>query len=348
MIAPGVEPEGSTATQLELRPPPAPAPGPTLPELCPDFLDYCLVVRNLAAKTIRLYEADLLDFRRFAGAIPIRAADRDVVHGYVRSLFDRKLAVATIRRRVSALRAFFTWIEEEDHAPNPFRRIRFRLQQPRLLPRSLTAVETRRLLDAARVTAERNGGRSFDAAQMHFAVVAMFTTGMRLGELLSVQRDDVDAHTGAIKVFGKGSRERYVYMVGPEALGVLHAYLARRRTVRTASERLLVTTDGGVFNAAMLRRRLRTLGRRAGIHRRLTPHMLRHTSATQLLEAGVDIRLVQRLLGHASIASTEIYTHVSDRFLRDVLARTNALRRVGQVPLVQQTEMPLETGGAPR
>jgi integrase/recombinase XerD len=347
MIAPALEPEQRTAIQLELRSPQRlPRGGPTLCRLVPGFLDYCLVVRNLSPRTIDVYDADLLDFRRFAGDLPIGGADRDVIHGYVRSLFDRELAVATIRRRVSALRGFFTWTEEQGHAPNPFHRIRLRLQPPRLLPRSLTAVETRQLLDAARVSVEREGGHRLDTALMHFVVVALFTTGIRLGEILAVQRDDVDAHTGAIKVFGKGSRERYVYMVGPEALGVLRAYLTRRRKVRTPNESLLVTEDGGSFNAAMLRRRLRTLGRRARIHRRLTPHMLRHTAATQLLEAGVDIRLVQRLLGHASIASTEVYTHVSDRFLRDVLARTNTLRRIGRTPLAAQTELSLHVGGA--
>ena len=182
---------------------------------------------------------------------------------------------------------------------------------------------------------------SYDGALTYFAIVAMFTTGMRVNELLTLRLQDVDARTGILHVRGKGNRERRVYMAGPETLIVLRSFVARRRTLNLRSEQLLVTPRGNPVTPSLLRGRLRILARRARIARRVTRHMLRHTAATQLMEAGVDIRFVQRLLGQTSIAITEIHTHVSDRTLQDVLTRANTLRRVGQTPLVEQLEVPL-------
>ncbi len=263
---------------------------------------------------------------------------------------ERGLAIATIRRRIASLRAFCNWLEEERYlAIGPFHRLRLNLRKPRLLPRSLSAAEMRRLLNVARLAPWRDPRMSsFDCTLMHFALVAMFTTGVRMGEILSVRLPDVDYRAGILQVHGKGNRERRVYMAGPEALSVLHAYIARRRTVDTRFDHLLVTGRGRPLSASLLRYRLKRLVRRARIERRVTPHMLRHTAATQLLEAGVDIRLVQRLLGHSSIAMTEIYTQVSDRLLRETLTRANTLRRVGQTPLVEQIEAPLSAAVPPR
>lgn len=307
------------------------------------FLDYCQVVRNLSPRTVREYEGDLVDFHRFAGEITIIDLRRELIHGYVRSLFEREFAIATIRRRVATLRVFCRWLEYEQYVTiTPFHRLRFSLPKPRILPRALSAAEMRRLLDSARRAAWNDSRSShYDGALMHFAIVAMFTTGMRINELLSLRLDDVDTRAGIFQVHGKGRRERLVYMAGPEAMAVLQSFLERRRALRLRSDDLLVTSQGRVLSASALRLRLKLLVKKAHITRRVTPHMLRHTAATHLLEAGVDIRFVQRLLGHSSIAMTEIYTHVSDRALRDALMRANTLRRVGQTPLVEQLQVPL-------
>jgi integrase/recombinase XerC len=344
MIASFDGPESWTGIQLRLSPVSAGRAGMLVHVLGRGFIDYCHVVRNLSPKTIREYEGDLVDFHRFTGDIAVHHLRREVIHGYVRSLFERELAIATIRRHVATIRALCGWLEYEGYVPiTPFHRLRLNLKLPRVLPRALGASEMRRLLDTARRAMWMEvRTRRYDSALTHFAIVAMFTTGMRVNELLGIRLDDVDPRTGVLQVHGKGSRERRVYMAGPEALLVLQSFIARRRTLRTRCDHLVVNGRGNPVTASALRLRLRVLAKRAKITRRLTPHMLRHTAATQLVEAGVDIRFVQRLLGHSSISITEIYTHVSDRSLRDVLARANTLRRLGETVLVEQLQVPLD------
>jgi integrase/recombinase XerD len=133
---------------------------------------------------------------------------------------------------------------------------------------------------------------------------------------------------GSILVRGKGNRERRVYLSGQLARQVLDQYLFFRTRIAGCSNALLVDSDGAPLTPQHFRRRLATLCKRAQIKRHITPHMLRHTAATQLIEAGVDIRFVQKLLGHASIATTQIYTQVSDVSLRNTLEKANTFERL--------------------
>ena len=160
-----------------------------------------------------------------------------------------------------------------------------------------------------------------------FSVLALFATGLRISELTSIRLGDVSVREGSIQVRGKGDRERRVYMSGPSAVQTLATFVIARRRIASESDALLVHPNGRRVTAEHLRRVLRGLGMRAGLTRRITPHMPRHTTATQLLEAGVDIRFVQRLPGHR-IATTQIYTHVSDRALRTRLAKAGILSRL--------------------
>jgi integrase/recombinase XerD len=150
---------------------------------------------------------------------------------------------------------------------------------------------------------------------------------MRVGELAALRVGDIDTAAGRLKIFGKGSRERTVFVTDARLRDELHAYVSERhpRARQCIDSPLLVDKRGRALSAARIRRAIFLLGRTAGLRRRLTPHMLRHTAATMLLESGTDIRFVQRLLGHRSIVTTQIYTHVSDRALRMALARANIL-----------------------
>jgi site-specific recombinase XerD len=292
------------------------------------FLDHCRIAKRLSPHTLRAYEADLRDFGEFVGAKSalVAAVDRDVLRAYSRRLFERRLKESSVRRRLAVLKAFFQWLEtEEVIALTPFHRLGITVRQPHRLPRALTAQEMRALLRRATFEAEHGG---FDRKAMHFVVVVLFATGLRVGELASVGLGDVVAEEGLIQVRGKGNRERRVYLSGAEAKRSLAAYLKARSRIICESPCLLVTADGAPMGSQTIRRRLVFLAQRAGIDRRVTPHMLRHTAATQLVEAGVDIRFVQKLLGHASIATTQIYTQISDTSLRSTLEKANTLRRM--------------------
>lgn len=298
------------------------------------FLDHCRIAKGLSANTLRAYEGDLADFVAYAGAKrTIAKVDRDVVREYARALLEgRRLKEATVRRRMATLKVLFRWLEREELVPlSVFHQLDLSIRLPRRLPRAIDEPDMRRLLQLAEADAERaRGRRSYSPLLMHFAVVALFTTGLRISELTGARRDDVHVDEGAIQVRGKGNRERRVYLAGPQALAVLRRYLAARDRIPAMVDTLLLTSDGARVTASQVRKHLAAIASRAGITRRITPHMLRHTAATQLLEAGVDIRFVQRLLGHASIATTQLYTLVRDTSLRDRLNRANTLARLGR------------------
>ncbi|MFA5897552.1 MAG: tyrosine-type recombinase/integrase [Hyphomicrobium sp.] len=296
------------------------------------FLEHCRNSRRLALHTTRAYASDLADFgNRIGPDASSRGVSRENLLEYARHLSEeRKLKAATVRRRIATLKVFFRWLARKDEAStNPFDRADISIRLPRRLPRALETQEMRRLLKQARTEAAgRATGRQYDALLLEFVVVALFTTGLRISELTAVTILDVSVADKAIRVRGKGDRERTVYFAGAKATRILGAFLERRMRLRTPSTKLLASCSGLALTSQVVRLRLRVLAERAGLNRRVTPHMLRHTAATKLVEAGVDIRLVQRLLGHSSITTTQIYAQVSDLVLRNRMDRADTLSRL--------------------
>lgn len=196
---------------------------------------------------------------------------------------------------------------------NPFDAVEIRVRLPPRLPRCLPDGDMARLARAAA------GAGAMD----RLATMLLYATGMRVGELTSLRVRDVDLRAGTLRIVGKGDRERQVYVADPRLLGMLADFVSRRHGCAAGDARLLVDDCGRPAGPPSVRRALRRLCAAAGLARRVTPHVLRHTAATALLEAGVDVRMVQRVLGHASIATTQIYTHVTDRALRQAVERAD-------------------------
>jgi integrase/recombinase XerD len=293
------------------------------------FLDHCRVAKALSVHTLRAYRSDLDDLiAHVGGSVPVADIHRDTVRTYARLLLDvRRLKQATVKRRIATVKVFFRWMEREEHVQlSLFRDLEFAIRIPRRLPRALDRREIATLLERSRADAAADR-EHYDGLLMHFVVVALFMTGLRISELVTAKLEDVVAEDGALRVRGKGNRERRVYISGDTGRRVMTLYLSARESMG-AHGRLLVMKGGRAVTAQSVRRRLRALGQRAGLSRRITPHMLRHTAATQLLEAGVDIRFVQRLLGHSSIVTTQIYAEVNDTALQTVLARADTLARL--------------------
>lgn len=258
----------------------------------------------------------------------VEGIDRDHLHGYIGiMLHQEKLKQSSVKRRLATLKQLFSWLEREEVlSQTPFHRLDLTIRLPHRLPRALTVEEARALL--SQVEHEARIRQTHTAVSTYFAVVALVVSGLRVGELTSVAFADVNMADGSILVRGKGNRERRVYLSGKLARQVLDQYLAFRSAVEGCSGALLVNCDGSPLTPQHFRRRLAMVCRRAQISRHITPHMLRHTAATQLIEAGVDIRFVQKLLGHASIATTQIYTQVSDVSLRNTLEKANTFERL--------------------
>lgn len=299
-----------------------------------EFLDHCRVGKRLSENTLRAYRSDLSDFLAYAGrACDVRVVSRDTLRSYVRALLDqRHLKATTVRRRIATLKVLFRWLEQEEVIPlSIFHRLDLSVRLPARLPRSLSEDDMRLLLREAEThVVARGRPEPYQDLLLHFILVVLFTTGLRVSELVGARLSDTDLADAMIHVRGKGNRERRVYLPGRQGTAVLRRYVAARKRVVADGEHLLVTASGRPITTNQIRIWLRDLAERAGVSRRITPHMLRHTAATQLLEAGVDIRFVQRLLGHASIATTQIYTLVRDVTLRRRLARADVLAKLAR------------------
>ena len=159
------------------------------------------------------------------------------------------------------------------------------------------------------------------------AVALMVATGVRVNEVVSIRCQDIDLPGRSVRIVGKGRRERHVFLTNDWIGGLTRAYLRTRASLDVGHSQLLFNRRYDPLTAPAMRVRLSSAAREAGLGARVTPHMLRHTAATQLIEAGVDIRYIQRLLGHASLSTTEIYTHVSDRALMRVVSDADVLGR---------------------
>lgn len=295
------------------------------------FLDHCRGVRQLSPHSVRAYRTDLKSLLTCLGdGTPIREAAPHVLLTYARALLrDVRLKPATVKRRLATLKVFLRWLVRERLLPtNPLAESDIAVKLPKRLPRALHPQDLASLVRMAeRETSSPGSQAQFIAISTYFILVCLFATGLRVGELVSVTLQNV-SDDGAIQVRGKGNRERRVYLAGEQAVALLHRYLAVRLQVTAATDRLLVSPTGAPLSEQLVRKLLRELAERCRLSRRVTPHMLRHTAATQLLDAGVDIRILQRLLGHASIATTELYTHVSDAMLRSHLTTANTFSRV--------------------
>jgi integrase/recombinase XerD len=275
--------------------------------------------RDPSEHTLRAYASDLKDYGRFLAARRLCARRGETVLAYASHLSaERGAAPRTLRRRMACLRGFYKDLVRSGAIDcSPFRDLDMQLPRARQLPRTLTRAETGRLVSRARRDCAGQGplaAKAFPAA-----VLLLISTGLRVGELVGLRPSDFDPDQGGLHVLGKGRRERRVFVVDP-ALRRLVARLARRPGADS-----LFAPDGRAWSTEAVRRALRRFAEEAGVERRVTPHMLRHSCATLLLEDGVDLRVLQRLLGHENIATTALYAHVGDSGLRRALEKAGLL-----------------------
>jgi len=288
-------------------------------DLALEFEFSCAVEKGLSANTVEAYRADLRQYLRYleGDALAVDALRVENLKAFLGDMKNRQgLSASTLRRRIACLQGVAGFASESYGISNPFDGWKPRIKRARRLPRTIPQSEVARLVSQK---SDPFGGETA------FAVLILSATGLRVSEFCAIKVGDVSEDGTTIRVLGKGSSDRIVYVTHP----VLAMELGNRRRARMivsgASAELFVNSKGAKLRPQTLRRRLHRLAEVAGLEQRVTPHTLRHTAATLLLEHGADIRFVQRLLGHASIATTEIYTHVTDEALRTVLAKADTV-----------------------
>lgn len=283
-----------------------------------DYLHFLRVERQLAANTLTSYKRDLNDYLQFLSAIKLESVEaitRDVVLLYLQKLHEEEKSARTVSRHISSIRSFHQFlVGEKITLDDPTVHVELpKIEQK--LPRVLSIEDVERLIDTP--------DRSKPQGIRDFALLeVLYGTGMRVSELIDLNLDDVHLSMGFIRVFGKGGKERIVPL-GGQAIRACQQYVEEVRPRFVAKqqspvEALFVNMRGGRLTRQGCWKLLKGHALKAGIKLKLTPHILRHTFATHLIENGADLRAVQEMLGHADISTTQIYTHVSRSRLKEV------------------------------
>ena len=280
------------------------------------FLDYIKVEKGLSSNTIQSYNNDLLRFARFLErkGLSVQCITADELTDYIQEL-KGKLSKRSLARNLSSLRSFYRFLILNSHiSHNPTRLIDFP-KLPRRLPEVLSFEEVERLLSAPDPKTPE-GKR--DKAMLEL----LYATGIRVSELITIKIHDLDLERGIVRVLGKGSKERLIPM-GQIAIDSIKEYLLIRKGLLKDKDfpHLFLNVRGRPLTRQGFWKIIKAYGIKAGIKKRITPHILRHSFATHMLQAGCDLRTLQALLGHASLSTTEVYTHLDIAHLKEAHSR---------------------------
>lgn len=285
-------------------------------EVIQAFIDHMTVERGLSANTVAAYARDLAQFARYAHeheASAVEDISERTVVGFMDSLRDAGMSANSTSRKLSAVKTFSKFACREGYTKADFTAGIGSMRGAKKLPGVLTVDEVARLL-AQPDTRDPAGCR--DKAMLE----TLYATGVRVSELINLRLSDLNMTVGFLRCFGKGSKERIVPM-GRVAIEYLQCYLStgRPKFARSgSSEYLFLTNRGKKMSRVGFWKIIKKYGLRAGIAKNITPHTLRHSFATHLLQGGADLRSIQEMLGHADISTTQVYTHVSQEKLKEV------------------------------
>lgn len=286
------------------------------------FLEYLTVELGLSANTRQAYERDLRLFCKtlgFKNSDALVNVSREQITGYMTQLKEKGLAAATIARKLAAIKAFYRFMTAEGYMDaNPAEVVEAGTKGIKL-PRVLSEDEVVRLLNQPDIT-------TAEGFRDRTMLEVLYATGMRVSELINLTLDRVDLNMKYIIAFGKGSKERIVPL-GSVAAEFLQHYLEKVRPKLTHAGRntniVFLAFGGHELTRQRFWQIIRAYGRKANINKALTPHILRHSFATHLLDNGADLRSVQELLGHSDISTTQIYTHLTNKRLRDIYVKAH-------------------------
>ncbi len=274
------------------------------------FIRYLEIEKNYSAHTILNYRLDLINFKEFCGEIELEKIDYLFLRKYLAVLKEKNLGNRSVGRHLSSLRSFFRFLTRENHLKiNPI----LMLSSPKLdkhLPSFMTEAEVAKLIELAFAKNDKDERGLRDRAILE----TFYSSGLRISELVALSLSDIDFISGIIKVMGKGKKERMV-PIGDIALMAIRKYLDKRKK---QGEAIFLNKNGKRITTRGVWDIVKKYLKSAGINQGVSPHTFRHSFATHLLNRGADLRTVQELLGHASLSTTQIYTHLTTEKLKSV------------------------------
>lgn len=292
----------------------------TLDNYISEYIDYCKFRKHLNSKTIKAYNIDLNQYKCFSPKLP-SCLCKDTLDQYITNL-HKKFKPKTIKRKIASLKAFFHYLEyREVIYENPFQKIDIYFREAKLLPKTIPLHSIKVFLST--LYNKKKLAKSeyqLRCSIRDIAVVELlFATGMRISELCSLKPSNIDIKSHNILIYGKGAKERILQIENPEVISAIILYQETFKKDIEACGFFFVNRLKHKLSDQSVRFMINQYTNLAGIDQHITPHMFRHTFATLLLEQDVDIRYIQRMLGHSSISITEIYTHVSSKKQKDIL-----------------------------
>lgn len=285
-----------------------------------NYLEYCQGQKRLDSKTLKAYRIDLTQFSEQI-RLPISEITPNIIENYIANL-HKEYKPKTVKRKIASVKAFFHYLEYKDIIErNPFSKVQICFREPVILPKTiplhtmevfLSTIYTQRD-NAKTIYQKRNALRDIAVAEL------LFATGIRISELCSLKPNDINLYDRTILIYGKGSKERRMQIGNDDVIKILSEYKNEYMNEIQKCNHFFSNQSGQALSDQSVRRMINKYTAMAAIELHITPHMFRHTFATSLLEADVDIRYIQEMLGHSSINVTEIYTHVALAKQRDIL-----------------------------
>ena len=297
-----------------------------LEEAILEFLHHCRYEKNLSPKTLQFYHIDLLQLQKFLQrekhSTEIKAITKVELRGYLEHLSSLK--PKSVKRKVATLKAMFNYLEFEDRIEvNPLRKMRIKIKEPFQLPKALNLQEMGAIFKTAYLKLQNKRESDyayFEALRNVVVIELLFATGARVSEIAGLKTDHINLDTGVVTIKGKGNKERIIQICNTHTFEVLRNYQKQfAKLIQDAKGAFLVNRLGKALTDQSIRNMIRKLAQEAKVNKHVTPHMFRHSFATLLLEKEVDIKYIQAMLGHSSIVTTQIYTHVNREKQRQIL-----------------------------
>lgn len=293
--------------------------------LITEYLDFCRTQKCLDEKTLKAYRIDLRQFSDFISNFTTYTTMSDITPAALENYISKlhcKYKPKTAKRKIASLKALFHYCEYKDIIErNPFSKIQTRFREPLILPKTIPLHTVESFLSTI-YSQQTNAGTDYqrrNALRDAAVIELLFSSGIRISELCSLKNENVDLIDGTILIYGKGDKERYIQLASDDVIHILDEYRRSFSTEISSSTHFFVNQSGSPLSDQSVRRMINKYCSIAAINLHITPHMFRHTFATSLLEADVDIRYIQEMLGHSSINTTQIYTHVAVAKQRDIL-----------------------------
>lgn len=292
-------------------------------KLIEKYFKDCILRKRLNEKTIKAYRIDLDQFSKY---VDDNLTNPDKISDYIYYLNNEYEKPKTIKRKIASVKAFYSYLEYEGYIDvSPFRKIRSKMKEPFILPKTISSDVIQKVI-SYQYDLINNAKTNYQLKQnvRNTAIIELLlATGIRISELSYIEQININLNTGTLKINGKGSKERNLYINIEPVINILNRYVTLYKEELKSTEYFFINKEGQRLSEQSIRYFLFNIGKQLELPVRLTPHKFRHTFATMLLEDDVDIRYIQKILGHSSISVTQIYTYVTSAKQKEIMLEHN-------------------------